>query len=75
MVGTVDICDTKEGDLKDFQDLKLFNGHVFTGSKWITRCLKNAVAEMKRRYVYMKLLPTYTTGRNFAYYDFPPYFI
>jgi len=74
-VGTVDICDPKEADLKDLQDLKLFKGHVFTGTKWITRCLKNAVAEMNRRYVYMKLLPTYTTGRNFAYYDIPPYFI
>jgi len=74
-VGTVDICDPKEADLKDLQDLKLFKGHVFTGTKWITRCLKNAVAEMNRRYVYMKLLPTYTTGKNFAYYDIPPYFI
>ncbi|EGO8211581.1 FtsK/SpoIIIE domain-containing protein [Enterococcus faecalis] len=74
-VGTVDICDPKEADLKDLQDLKLFKGHVFTGKKWITRCLKNAVAEMNRRYVYMKLLPTYTTGKNFAYYDIPPYFI
>ncbi|WP_430605590.1 FtsK/SpoIIIE domain-containing protein [Enterococcus sp. DIV0774] len=74
-VGTVDICDPKEADLKDLQDLKLFKGHIFTGTKWITRCLKNAVAEMNRRYVYMKLLPTYTTGKNFAYYDIPPYFI
>lgn len=74
-VGTVDICDPKEADLKDLQDIKLFKGHVFTGTKWITRCLKNAVAEMNRRYVYMKLLPTYTTGKNFAYYDIPPYFI
>lgn len=74
-VGTVDICDPKEADLKDLRDLKLFKRHVFTGKTWITRCLKNAVAEMNRRYVYMKLLPTYTTGKNFAYYDIPPYFI
>lgn len=74
-VGTVDICDPKEADLKDLQDLGLFKGHVFYGTKWITRCLKNAVNEMNQRYVYMKALPTYKTGKNFAYYGIPPYFI
>lgn len=74
-VGTVDICDPKEADLKDLADLPLFRKHVFYGTKWITKCLKNAVEEMNRRYVYMKLLPNYTTGKNFAYYKIPPYFI
>lgn len=74
-VGTVDICDPKEADLKDLQDLGLFRRHVFYGTKWITKCLKNAVAEMNQRYVYMKALPTYKTGKNFAYYDIPPYFV
>lgn len=74
-VGTVDICDPKEADLKDLEDLPLFKGHVFYGTKWITRCLKEAVDEMNRRYVYMKTLPNYVTGKNFAYYDIPPYFV
>ncbi|EAF2801441.1 cell division protein FtsK [Listeria monocytogenes] len=74
-VGTVDICDPKEADLKDLQDLPLFRGHVFYGTNRITRCLKDAVKEMNCRYVYMKLLPTYKTGENFAYYNIPPYFI
>lgn len=74
-VGTVDICDPKEADLKDLQDLPLFRNHIFYGTKWITRCLKNAVEEMNRRYVYMKLLPSYKTGKNYSYYNIPPYFI
>lgn len=74
-VGTVDICDPKEADLKDLENIPLFHRRVFYGTKWITRCLKNAVDEMNRRYVYMKLLPNYTTGKNFAFYDIPPYFV
>lgn len=74
-VGTVDVCDPKEADLKDLENLAYFKKHVFYGTKWITKCLKNAVDEMNRRYVYMKALPNYTTGKNFAFYDIPPYFI
>ena len=74
-VGTVDICDPKEADLKDLRDLPLFKGHVFFGTQRITRCLKDAVEEMNCRYVYMKTLPTYKTGKNFAYYNIPPYFV
>lgn len=74
-IGTVDVCDPKEADLKDLESLHLFKNHVFYGTKWITKCLKNAVEEMNRRYVYMKALPNYTTGKNFAYYGIPPYFI
>lgn len=74
-VGTVDVCDPKEADLKDLESLHLFKNHVFYGTKWVTKCLKNAVEEMNRRYVYMKALPNYTTGKNFSYYGIPPYFI
>lgn len=74
-VGTLDICDPKKADLEDLKELPAFKGHVFSGTKWITYCLQKAVEEMEQRYVYMKSLPNYTTGKNYAYYQIPPHFI
>lgn len=74
-VGTVDICDPKQADLMDLKELEAFKGHVFTGTEWITKCLKNAEREMNDRYSYMKSLPNYVSGKNFAYYNIPPHFL
>ncbi|KAA9176444.1 cell division protein FtsK [Enterococcus durans] len=75
-VGTIDICDPKNADLADLSDLPVFKGHVHYGSgETMIRCLENGVKLMDKRFKYMKALPNYQSGKNYAYYDIPPHFI
>ncbi|MHC5216843.1 FtsK/SpoIIIE domain-containing protein [Enterococcus sp. LJL128] len=76
-VGTVDVCDPKNADLADLATIPAFKGHVHYGKtpEPIKRCLENGVKLMEERYRYMKSLPNYVSGKNYAYYDMPPHFI
>lgn len=75
-VGTIDICDPKNADLADLSDLPVFKGHVHYGSgETMIRCLENGVKLMDKRFKYMKSLPNYQSGKNYAFYDIPPHFI
>jgi hypothetical protein len=75
-VGTIDICDPKSADLADLATVPVFKGHVYYGKgETMIRCLKNGVDMMEKRFKYMKSLPNYTSGKNYAYYEMPPHFI
>lgn len=75
-VGTIDICDPKSADLADLSDLPVFKGHVFYGKgEMMIRCLENGVKTMEDRFKYMKSLPNYQSGKNYAFYGLPPHFI
>lgn len=76
-VGTVDVCDPKNADLADLATIPVFKGHVHYGNTPdpIRRCLEKAVDLMNKRYKYMKSLPNYVSGKNYAYYDIPPHFV
>lgn len=75
-VGTIDICDPKNADLADLASIPVFKGHIYYGnSENMIRCIENAVKVMEKRFDYMKSLPNYESGHNYAYYDIPPHFV
>lgn len=75
-VGTIDICDPKNADLADLSNIPVFKGHIHYGAgETMIRCLENGVKTMEERFKYMKSLPNYESGRNYAYYKMPPHFI
>jgi hypothetical protein len=74
-IGTVDILDPKQADLADLRNIPAFNKHVTSEKEWIFKFLERAVRTMEQRYAYMKSLPNYQSGKNYAYYNMPPHFI
>jgi len=75
-IGTVHICDPKSADLADLADLPVFKGKVYYGQgETMIRCLEDAAKRMEERFKYMKSLPNYESGRNYAFYKMPPEFI
>ena len=74
-VGTVHICDPKSSDLADLADLPVLKESLLWSRETMIRCLEDAVKRMEQRFKYMKSLPNYESGRNYAFYKMPPEFI
>lgn len=71
------IYDPKTADLADLRDVpKFLNKHeVYTDYNQIAQSLRITVEQMNARYVNVKSLPNYKTGKNYAYYGLEPVFI
>lgn len=75
-VATIDICDPKKSDLADLEDYPAFRGHVFYKTvDEMSECLKRAWDLMEQRYINIKELDNYQSGKNYAYYGLPPHFV
>ncbi|MBO6438752.1 cell division protein FtsK [Enterococcus faecalis] len=72
-LGTVDICDPKQSDLKQLRSLPVFNGHVFFGIG-IAKRLDYAEKLMRERFNYMEGQGKQTLG-NYREYGLKPYFL
>lgn len=74
-VGTVKIADPKKSDLGVLADLPAFKGHVVMEKEEIFRLLEDSYEMMIKRYKYMREHENYTMGKNYAFYDMPPYVV
>lgn len=74
-VGTVKIADPKKSDLGVLVDLPAFKGHVVMEKEEIFRLLEDSFEMMIKRYKYMREHENYTMGKNYAFYDMPPYVV
>lgn len=72
-IGTVDICDPKQSDLKKLKDLPVFEGHVYFGEGIKIRILETEQL-MKDRFAYMESQGKNTMG-NYREYGLEPHFI
>lgn len=74
-IGTVKIADPKKSDLGVLADLPAFKGHVVMEKEEIFRLLEDSFEMMIKRYKYMREHKNYTMGKNYAFYDMPPYVV
>lgn len=74
-IGTVKIADPKKSDLGVLADLPAFKGHVVMEKEEIFRLLEDSFEMMIKRYKYMREHENYTMGKNYAFYDMPPYVV
>ena len=74
-IGTVKIADPKKSDLGVLADLPAFNGHVVMEKEEIFRLLEDSFEMMIKRYKYMREHENYTMGKNYAFYEMPPYVV
>ncbi|WP_239257328.1 FtsK/SpoIIIE domain-containing protein [Listeria ilorinensis] len=68
------IYDPKNADLADLASIDGFTKvhEVQTNMNKIAESIRLTVAEMERRYEYVKTLPNYKVGEDFSYYGLPP---
>lgn len=74
-IGTVKIADPKKSDLGVLADLPAFKGHVVMEKEEIFRLLEDSFEMMIKRYKYMREHENYTMGKNYAFYEMPPYVV
>lgn len=74
-IGTVKIADPKRSDLGALADLPAFKGNVFIEKEDIFKLLEDSLEMMIKRYKYMREHEKYTMGKNYAFYDMPPYVV
>lgn len=74
-IGTVKIADPKRSDLGVLAELPAFKGHVVMEKEEIFRLLEDSLEMMIKRYKYMREHENYTMGKNYAFYEMPPYVV
>ncbi|WP_438782271.1 FtsK/SpoIIIE domain-containing protein [Enterococcus sp. DIV0187] len=74
-IGTVKIADPKRSDLGVLAELPAFKGHVVMEKEEIFRLLEDSYEMMIKRYKYMREHQNYTMGKNYAFYEMPPYVV
>lgn len=72
MGADIRIGDPKNSDLSDNEEVLEY---VYIESSEIVAMVEDAVTVMEQRYKDIKLMPNYSAGHNYAYYDLKPVFV
>lgn len=72
MGADIRIGDPKNSDLSDNSEVLK---HVYADSQDIVTMVENVTKLMEQRYKDIKLMPNYSAGHNYAYYDLKPIFV
>lgn len=74
-IGYVDIIDPKQSDFVGLKDIPVFKGRVFWNKDEMLACLREAEADMDKRYAYMTSHEEYEAGKRYSAYGLKPRFV